>query len=208
MNNNNLNDQNNFNSQYNGINNQPVNNSMNNNVSNNFNNINNNKNNLSSNRLTKKAKNNKLFAIIIGIIVIIIVVVIVLKGFNSSSVLGSNKNTTGSTEYNSSDVDNNCTYEYSTEDKNMKIYSDFIFNYKTTESNGSQNNYQLKIYSTMVVEYENGLTDSKYKDFVDTFDSLVCLNSDECTGNHLELGVTNTGWDTVIDRIGNKIEVT
>lgn len=236
MNNNDWNNQNNFNNQYNGSNNQPVNNNMNNvnnqfnntngfqnnnventNYNNGFNNTNiNNQSNLyngnSMNQVEtpKKKINTKLLAIIIGII-IIIVIVIVSKGFSNSSVLGSNENTTGSTEYKGSDVDYNCTYEYTNEDKKMKVYSDFIFNYKSTGDSGKQYNYQLKIYNKMIVEYGNGLTDSKYKDFVDSFESLECLgfgDEKKCTESHLELGITDSGWDTVVDRIGDKIEVT
>lgn len=138
-------------------------------------------------------------------------VVVALKGFNNFSVLDSNENTTGSIEYKVSDVDYNCTLEYTNEDRKMKVYSDFIFNYKTTSESVKQYNYQLKIYSKMIAEYESGLTDSKYKDFVDLFESLECLDSsdeEKYTESHLELGLTNTGLDTVIDRIGNKIEVT
>ena len=37
----------------------------------------------------------------------------------------------------------------------------------------------------------------------------ISLNeNNKCTGDHLELGITESGWNTVVDRIGNKIEIT
>lgn len=190
-------------------NNQPVNNM------NNSNNQNNSyiDNSMNQSKTHKKKVNTKLLAIIVGIIIALVTVIVVaLKGFSNFSILGTKENTTGSTEYKGADVDYNCMYEYTDEIKKVKIYSDLIFNYKSTGDDGKQNNYQLKIYNKMLLEFENGvLTDSKYKDIVDSFESMECLgleNEEKCAKNHIELGMTNSGWNTVIDRTGNKIEVT
>lgn len=149
-------------------------------------------------------KNNKTMFIIIGVIAVIAVILIVflLKGFGGSS-LGGGKNTTGSTEYKSSDVDFSCTYVSKSDNLTITTYSDFIFNYKS-----SQYTYQLKQYNKMILEFKNTLTDEIYKEFIDDLNSLNCLDPGSCTGSHLELSTTKYGWDTVVDRIGNKIEIT
>ena len=218
MNNTNLNNQNNnnFSGKYADSSNQTVNNNVENvNFSSNPNNTNiNNQNNLYNNQnniaeTSKKNNNVKLLAIMIVVIIIVIVIILII--FNNYSVFGSNNNTTGSTEYKGSDVDFNCTYEYTNGDLKIIVYSDFIFNYKTEAESGEENNYQLIRYDKVIVEYENGLTDDEYKDFVDALEATECFdygNEDICTESHLELTVTSMGWDTVIDRIGNRIEMT
>lgn len=60
----------------------------------------------------------------------------------------------------------------------------------------------------MVIEYKKTLTDEKYKEFIKELNSIDCLDADSCTESHLELSITDFGWDTVVDRKGNKIEVT
>lgn len=200
MNNNINNQNNNMNNQYNSAGDFQNNNEFNNsNINNSVNQV----------EIPNKKNNTKLLAIIIGVIVIIVIVIVVaLKEF---FVFGSNKNTTGSTEYKDSDVDYNCTYEYANEDTKMKVYLDFIFNYKSNREDGNQNNYQLAIYDKMIVEYENGLTDEEYKEFIDSLESLECFSyggENKCTESHLELGITSLGWDTIVDRTGDKIEVT
>ncbi len=173
----------------------------------------NNQSNISNNQVNPKKKNNvKLLVTIIGgMIVLGIVIFAVLKIFNISSVISTHKNTTGLSEYSGLDVDYNCVYEYTKNNDKMKEYSDIIFNYKSDRKDGKQNNYQVKVYSKMILEYGNGLTNSKYKEVIDSFNSLECVSLNEdnkCTGDHLELGITESGWNTVVDRIGNKIEIT
>ncbi len=186
MNNNDLNynQQNSFN-----MPNQIPNNNTNLNYSNNDNNTGN--------------KNNKIIFIIVGVIA---AVVILLLLFNGSSKSG--KNTTGSSEYNSSDVDFSCSYVSKSDNLTITTYSDFIFNYKSTGTSGTQYTYQLKQYNKMILEFKNTLTDEKYKDFIDDLNSLDCLDSGSCTGSHLELSTTKYGLNTVVDRSGNKIEMT
>ena len=186
MNNNDLNynQQNSFN-----MPNQIPNNNTNLNYSNNDNNTGN--------------KNNKIIFIIVGVIA---AVVILLLLFNCSNK--NKKNTTGSSEYNSSDVDFSCTSVSDNGNLTSTTYSDFLFNYKSTGTSGTQYTYQLKQYNKMILEFKNTLTDEKYKEFIDDLNPLDCLDSGSCTGSHLELSLSKYGYDTVVDRSGNKIEIT
>ena len=59
----------------------------------------------------------------------------------------------------------------------------------------------------MIMEYGDGLTDEAYKEFVDALNSINCFDSD-CTGNHLVLDISSLGYNTIVDRTGNKIVVT
>lgn len=209
MNNNGLNDQNNLNNQYDRINNQSVNNNINN-FNNQYNNANNQNNLYTGNQVetpdNKNNKNNKkLLLIIVGVILIIF---FVIKGFSGSSLSRGSKNTTGSTEYKDSDVDYNCTYEDTNDESTLKLYSDLIFNYKTTGDSGKTYNYQLKKYNKIIIEYKKELTDSLYKEYIDSLSSIDCIGTNKCTGDHLELSISALGYNTVIDRTGNKIIVT
>jgi len=210
--NNNLNNRNNeFNN--NTVNNNAVNQYINSSIPNiennnyiNNNDINNLSNNININQVSKKNNKNKKLLVIAIVIILIITIFITLKGFSND--LGSAKNTTGLDEYKNSDVDYNCKYESSDEDTKLKIYLDFLYNYETDGNNGKKYLYQLKTYTKVIKEYKNGLTNALYMDFVDSFNSLKCIYPEDCTNNHLELGLTNKGFNTVIDRNGNKIEVT
>lgn len=229
MNNNEYNNQHNRNDNY-----SPNNNGMNNNYSNQANNSNvfqnefygggipnlNNNNfynsNLGNQTKQKNNNNNKLIYIVIAIVLfIVLIVLLVIPSNNSSSpdsndilpIINSHKNNTGSTEYKGSDVDYNCSFEQENDKNTLKSYSDIIFNYKTKGSNGEQYNYQAVIYNKMIIEYKNGLTDEAYKEFVESLESIFCIDAD-CTANHLELPLTTLGMDTVVDRNGNKIVIT
>ena len=146
-------------------------------------------------------KNNKIIFIVAGVVVVVAIVVILLFLFKGSSKSG--KNTTGSSEYKASDVAFSCSYVSEGENAISTTYTDFIFNYKS-----SQYTYQLKQYYKMVIEYKKTLTDEKYKEFIKELNSIDCLDAGSCTESHLELSITDFGWDTVVDRKGNKIEVT
>ena len=132
------------------------------------------------------------------IVVVVIVVLFILKG--CSSVLGSHKNTTGSSEYNAKDVDYNCFYEKTDSDKKITAYIDVLFNYKDGNST-----YATKQYIKKINEYPNGVTDEIYKDFIKSLNALECQMASDCTENHLELNFTKLGFNTVIDRTDNQI---
>lgn len=176
------------------------------NISNSMPNGNQNGMNYINNNLNINSKNNKIMFIVFWVIAVV-VIVFLLKGCSGSS-LGGGKNTTGSTEYKSSDVDFSCTYVSKSDNLTITTYSDFLFNYKSTATSGTQYTYQLKQYNKMILEFKNTLTDEKYKEFIDDLNSLDCLDSGSCTASHLEFSTTKYGWDTVVDRIGNKIEMT
>ena len=98
-------------------------------------------------------------------------------------------------------------FEKANDKNSVKSYSDIIFNYKTKGSSGQQYNYQAYIFNKMIIEYGDGLTDEEYKEFVDTLNSINCIDSD-CTGNHLVLDISSLGYNTIVDRTVNKIVVT
>lgn len=173
----------------------------------NQNNLNNNNNNFNGNmpnnniNKDKKSKNK-----LIIIIIIIVVILIFILGFLSPSLLAKNhENTTGLSEYSSEDVDLNCVTNYEKEDGKRTLYSDLMFNYK---KGASYNVSQLKTYSKLIIEYNTTLTDEKYHDFVTELSTTECLNEHDCKESHLEFSQTELGWNTVIDRKGNKIIVT
>ena len=154
---------------------------------------------------SSNSSNNKTKIIIIGVAVLValIVIVFLLKGNGKGGTVS-----TGSTEYKPSDVAFSCTYTTTNNNVTVTTYSDFIFNYKTKGTNGSQYTYQLKQYNKMVLEFKNTITDEKYKEFIDDLNSMDCLNAGSCTENHLELSISKYGWDTVVDRSDKKIEMT
>lgn len=145
-------------------------------------------------------KNKKSLIIIISIIVILIII------FSSLFIKGNHKNNTGSSEYNSKDVDLNCTY--TSDDKTVIIYSDLIFNYKSTGKESY--NYLLKKYNKRIDNYPDGLTDEKYNNFINKNFSAYCggFTGIDCKSSHLELGITDLGWDTIVDRTRDKIIIT
>ena len=156
--------------------------------------------NYASNGNNSGKKNNKIIFIVAGVVIVAIVVILLLL-FKGSSKSG--KNTTGSSEYKASDVAFSCSYVSEGENAISTTYTDFIFNYKS-----SQYTYQLKQYYKMVIEYKKTLTDEMYKEFIKELNSIDCLDAGSCTESHLELSITDFGWDTVVDRKGNTIEVT
>lgn len=120
----------------------------------------------------------------------------------------SHKNNTGSTEYSYKDVDLNCIYKSDDGSKNVTIYSDFLFNYKSPGEKSY--NYQAMIFNKKINTYHNGLTNEIYEDFIDKLFSTYCggFSAIDCTKDHIEFGITDLGWDTIVDRKGNKIVVT
>jgi len=135
------------------------------------------------------------------IAVVIVVVLFLLKG--CFSVLGGHKNTTGSSEYKAKDVDLNCSYEKTDSERKVTAHIDALFDYK----NGSST-YALKQYSKMVYDYTNGLTNEAYKKFIESVDATACWEADKCEKNHIDLGLSKLGYDTIIERNGNQITMT
>ena len=116
-------------------------------------------------------------------VICVILVCFVLTGCGSTVV---HKNTTGIEGYTGSDIDFSCEKITSNDATNI----DFLFNY---------DGYQMVQYMKLVLNYGDGVTDEDYKKLMDNLNSMECLNG-ECTGSHLELGITSLGWDTVVDR--------
>lgn len=147
-----------------------------------------------------KDTNNNMKKIIIGVVAVAILLVIVFlfKG-------NGHKNTTGILDYSNSDVDLNCAIELSNDDYVSKIYSDFLFNHKSGDVN-----YQLKLYSKMIMEFDGGVTDEEYLKYIKSIGSVICMGKEEecAKSSHLELGIASLGWDIVVDRRENEIEVT
>lgn len=194
MNNNEWNNQNNYN-------NQPLNNNYNNGLNNLNNQVN-------QNIAPDKNNNIKLILMILGIVIVVLIVAFAAtKLFTNSSIINGHKNTTGSTDYKGSDVDYNCVYEITKGNDKGTMYSDIIFNFKS-----GKYNYQIKEYRKTVYEYANGVTDSKYKEIVDSLNATECLSigttDKKCTGDHLDIGLTSNGWNTIVDRTSNKIVIT
>lgn len=75
-------------------------------------------------------KNNKIIFIVAGVVVVAIVVILLFL-FKGSSKSG--KNTTGSSEYKASDVAFSCSYVSEGENAISTTYTDFIFNYKSSQ---------------------------------------------------------------------------
>lgn len=165
----------------------------------------NNNDNTTTTETAPKTKDKKK-TIFIAVAIIIAIIILVLV----SRILfgGSHNNNTGSKEYKAKDVDLTCIYSSDDAEKNVTVYSDFIFNYK---SKGNKSyNYQLKMYNKKINTYKNGVTDEVYKQFMQDLFEDYCygLSGNDCTKSHVELGMTDFGWDTTIDRMNNKITVT
>lgn len=126
-----------------------------------------------------------------------IFVIMLCALFITACSTGVHKNTTGIGGYKDSDITFNCTYNETTDKGEMETYIDFLFNV---------DNYQMKQYSKIVLKYYNGVTDEDYKKIVDDANSLECVTN-TCTDPHLELGITDYGWDTVIDRYSDRVEI-
>ena len=66
----------------------------------------------------------------------------------------------------------------------------------------------------MIIEYKNGIvSDDNYNSTIKELNSLKCSTNldgtNSCTNKtHLDLGITSLGWDTIVDRKSNKIEIT
>ncbi len=133
-------------------------------------------------------KNNKVF-IIIGVVLLIIIVIIAI-GILLSKLVGSN-------------TDYTCTKSSTEGNIKMNITLKGTFNSK----NDSGTSYKLIENNKLVIEDTDGLTDSKYEKYVTGIFS-DCSYDKDCTGNHVKLGLTSLGFDTVIDRSGNKITIT
>ena len=53
------------------------------------------------------------------------------------------------------------------------------------------------------------MTDDEYQRVIDEIGCLAyCNDVDNCTDSHIECSISDIGIGTVIDRIGNKIEMT
>ena len=82
----------------------------------------------------------------------------------------------------------------------MTTYVDVLYN--TSRGN------QAEQYFKVVTKYNQPITDEKYKEIVKGIDATKCLFGDDCKDSHLELGLTTLGFDTVINRTTDTIEVT
>ncbi len=161
------------------LNNQPINNIQNNNH---------------SQSLTGNNKNKKIF-IIIGAIILMFIIFKLL-----SSGTGGHKNTTGSTKYKDSDVALNCQREEKDSESTKTMYLDFVLNY------GDGTTYQAAQFTKYVETHKETLTDDEYKELVDKV--RISLYDVDYTKSHIEFDLSTFGFDTVIDRNGNTVEVT
>ncbi len=161
------------------LNNQPINNIQNNNH---------------SQSLTGNNKNKKIF-IIIGAIILIFIIFKLL-----SSGTGGHKNTTGSTKYKDSDVALNCQREEKDSESTKTMYLDFVLNYDDGTT------YQAAQFTKYVETHKETLTDDEYKELVDKV--RISLYDVDYTKSHIEFDLSTFGFDTVIDRNGNTVEVT
>ena len=156
-------------------------------------------------------KNNKLIIIIVAVVVGVIIIGCIIFGLfgkggssgGGGGLFSSHKNNTGG-DYSASDVSLNCTLSKETDKGSGTMYADILFNYK---------GYAMQSYFKVVSEYKS-LTDEEYYSWVDTNygNSAECLvdnvDGNKCHKDHLDLGITSDGWDTVIDRKGTKITTT
>ncbi len=142
----------------------------------------------------------------------IIAVIVLLFLFRACGEVGKSKdhsNTTGLSNYKDSDVDMNCVRKSDEDSSAATYYADFLFNHKNADKDSDKlNNYQLYIYNKIFVDYKKNLSDEEYREFIKSLNSLGCINDNDCKEDHLELGVTDLGSDTVIDRKDNKLEIT
>ena len=110
---------------------------------------------------------------------------------------------TFSNAYEVSDIDYRCEVTTLENGGEAKDTIDLLFDFK---------NYQLKAYHKIVATFKEGLTDEKYEEFVSNLNVLDCIEfgktiADKCKASHLEFGSTSLGFDTVVDRKGNSIEL-
>lgn len=113
---------------------------------------------------------------------------------------GGHKNTTGSTIYTDSDVTLNCTNTNTSENRTLTTYVDVLFN--TTRG------YQAEQHFKLVAKYNETISDEKYKEILKEVDASQCLFASDCKDDHLELGLTTLGFNTVVDRNGDTIQIT
>ncbi len=102
--------------------------------------------------------------------------------------------------YKASDVSFSCTYEESNEIKTIKRVADFVFNTK--------DKYKARVYFKTIYTYQETISDEKYQEIIGQLDSPQCVPDHPCTDNHLQLGVTALGSNTLLDRKDNTIEIT
>ena len=130
-------------------------------------------------------------------ICLIAVICILLTGCGA----GGHQNTTGSTKYTGSDVGLNCKNVTRNENSTVTTYIDFLFNTK--------DGYQMELYSKVIAKYDSQITDETYKKNIDAIASIKCINDENaCKGSHLDLGITSLGFDTIVDRLSDTIEIT
>ncbi len=130
----------------------------------------------------------------------IILLIILCVLFTGCEVAGGHKNTTGSTKYKDSEVGLNCTNTTTTEKATIATNMDFLFN--------SKGGYQMEVYTKIVAKYNSTISDEDYKKVVQNVDASQCIWGNDCLKDHLELGITTMGFDTVIDRNGDTVTIT
>ncbi len=127
-----------------------------------------------------------------GIVLLLIVLLVCGCG-------GTHKNTTGRKDYSASRVALNCYYEDASDVKTTKTYADFIFNTKE---------YKTIIYYKVEYTYKEKVTDAKYKEIMDQIGTVMCVETDACKKDHVELGTTVYGFETIVDRKENQVIIT
>lgn len=135
----------------------------------------------------------KRIKIIIPAVIVLIIILLI------TSCVGGHKNTTGRNDYRASKVRLNCYYEKKDDIRTTKTSADFIFNTKE---------YKAVVYYKTVFIYKEKISDEKYEDMMWQLDSLECQNGDTCKKDHIRLGVTNYGLDTIADRKGKEVILT
>ena len=149
----------------------------------------------------------------IRIIIIVVGLLIICVGigyfiFKNIGLSGSHKNTTGLTGYKDSDVTFSCSQSQydSVGNRNITSYIDVLAN---------KDGYAYQDYTKFVYEYSQYTTipDDAFCKFIkDIGGSKVISMSNDCGAykgqNTVDLGLTNSGWDSVLTRSGNTITFT
>ena len=133
-------------------------------------------------------------------IIIPAVIILILVSFFITSCIGGHKNTTGRNDYRTSKIGLNCYFEKKDDIRTTKTYADFTFNTKS--------NYKAVVYYKIFYIYKEKISDEKYLDMMWQLDSLECQNGDTCTKDHIKLGFTTFGMDTIADRKEKEVTFT
>jgi len=158
-----------------------------------------------------KGNNNKLLIVVLLAVLLVgagtAYYFLVLKKGNTSGSGSNTSNSNTSTtigDYKESDVGLRCTMSKTTEKGTATMTVELLYNYK---------NYAMQAYTKVVTNF-NSLTDEEYYEYIDDNygETTECLidNTDgkACHKDHLELGITDDGMNTVIDRKGKTITTT